>query len=300
MASSDTERASTVPLRRASGVSSNSATVSEAPHSQALRYCNFEDFLEHLAIDQSSASALTMAAAQHMFVAPLPPQWSEQVDESSSRVYFFNRATGESLWMHPQKSIFEELLQEVHSWQPDTSLEEIAVQADAHLRQAQRTAVQALAQWSAFDAPQGPEEAPEFAESSQFYFNATTGESSWADPRQSVEFDLRLRHGILSECMSAFRVLGLPDESSEGEVSSHADGRDLPSLPQSFGENLGELLGSLTLPLRHVERLEVPKAAGPVVRPNLSAGDETVRTEMSYLTARSTVTEDRADAVPSR
>eukprot|EP00913_Durusdinium_trenchii_P034601 g32371.t1 len=89
-----------------------------------------------------------------------------------------------------------------------------------------------------------------------------------------------------------FLRLGLPDESSEGEVSSHADGRDLPSLPQSFGENLGELLGSLTLPLRHVERLEVPKAAGPVVRPNLSAGDETVRTEMSYLTARSTVTED--------
>jgi len=294
MSASDNERGSTStpPLRRTSGVSSNSAVVEESPH-EALSYCNFEDFLEHLCLDQTSASSLAIAAAQQMFAAPLPPQWSEQVDETSSRVYFFNRATGDSLWMHPRKSIFEDLLQEVQSWQPDSSLEDIEARADAHLRQAQRNAVEALVQWSAFDAPQGPEEAPEFAESSQFYFNATTGESSWADPRQSVEFDLRLRHSILSECISAFRVLGLPDESSEGEVSSHADGRDL-ALPQAFGENLGELLGSLTLPLRHIERLELPKAGGPM-RPNVSAGDETGRTELSYLTARSTTTEDRTD-----
>lgn len=293
MAASDSERGpATAPLRRTS-VSSNSAVVEESPRHEALNYCNFEDFLEHLGLDHTSASGLTIAAAQQMFSAPLPPQWSEQVDENSSRVYFFNRATGDSLWMHPQKSIFEDLLQEVQCWQPDNSLEEIAARADAHLRQAQRTAVEALAQWSAFDAPQGPEEAPEFAESSQFYFNATAGESSWADPRQSVEFDLRLRHSILSECISAFRVLGLPDESSEGEVSSHADGRDV-ALPQAFGGDLGELLGSLTLPLRHVERLELPKAGVPI-RPNVSAGDETGRTELSYLTARSTITEDRAD-----
>eukprot|EP00435_Cladocopium_sp_Y103_P042498 s2801_g11.t1 len=125
--------------------------------------------------------------------------------------------------------------------------------------------------------------------SARFYFNATTGESSWADPRQSVEFDLRLRHSILSECISAFRVLGLPDESSEGEAHLQHLRRDV-ALPQAFGGDLGELLGSLTLPLRH-ERLELPKAGVPI-RPNVSAGDETGRTELSYLTARSTITED--------
>lgn len=155
MAASDSERGlATAPLRRTSGVSSNSAVVEESPRHEALNYCNFEDFLEHLGLDHTSASGLTIAAAQQMFSAPLPPQWSEQVDETSSRVYFFNRATGDSLWMHPQKSIFEDLLQEVQCWQPDNSLEEIAARADAHLRQAQRTAVEALAQWSAFDAPQ--------------------------------------------------------------------------------------------------------------------------------------------------
>eukprot|EP00435_Cladocopium_sp_Y103_P050270 s2801_g15.t1 len=54
----------------------------------------------------------------------------------------------------PAESITKDLLQEVQCWQPDNSLEEIAARADAHLRQAQRTAVEALAQWSAFDAPQ--------------------------------------------------------------------------------------------------------------------------------------------------
>ncbi|CAJ1342882.1 unnamed protein product [Effrenium voratum] len=100
---SDSERGSTAPPR----VSSSSAVVEESPHVQALRYCNFEDFLEHLNINHTSPGGMAMAAAQHMFSAPLPPQWSEQIDENSSRVYFFNRATGESLWTHPQKTIFE-------------------------------------------------------------------------------------------------------------------------------------------------------------------------------------------------
>eukprot|EP00435_Cladocopium_sp_Y103_P053172 s2801_g17.t1 len=124
MAASDSERGlATAPLRRTSGVSSNSAVVEESPRHEATRVCtaealsycknprlecNFEDFLEHLGLDHTSASGLTIAAAQQMFSAPLPPQWSEQVDETSSRVYFFNRATGDSLWMHPQKSIFED------------------------------------------------------------------------------------------------------------------------------------------------------------------------------------------------
>ena len=37
----------------------------------------------------------------------------------------------------------QDLLQEVQCWQPDNSLEEIAARADAHLRQAQRNAVEA-------------------------------------------------------------------------------------------------------------------------------------------------------------
>ena len=69
-------------------------------------------------------------------------------------MYFFNRATGESLWMHPQKHIFEELLEEVRAWRMEESLEEVSARAEAHLRGRQRAAVEALAQWSAFEAPQ--------------------------------------------------------------------------------------------------------------------------------------------------
>lgn len=278
MATSDSDRGSLA--RR---VSNSSAVVEEPPSNEALRYCNLEDFLEHLGVDHASAGSLIMAAAQHMFAAPLPPQWSEQVDEGSGRVYFFNRATGESLWQHPQKPLFEEILAEVRCWQPEASVESLVARAERHLRQAQQSALEVLSQWSAFDAPQGPEEAPEFGETSRFFFNATTGESSWADPRQLVDFDLRLRHGILSECMAAFRAHSLPDESSEGELSSHAE-RDT-----SVQElDIRELLGTLSLPLRQLD------AALPGMRPPhaTSAGDDTVRSSMSYLTARSTVTED--------
>eukprot|EP00439_Symbiodinium_sp_Y106_P065450 s94_g10.t1 len=115
---------------------------------------NLEDFLEHLGVDHASAGSLIMAAAQHMFAAPLPPQWSEQVDEGSGRVYFFNRATGESLWQHPQKPLFEEILAEVRCWQPEASVESLVARAERHLRQAQQSALEVLSQWSAFDAPQ--------------------------------------------------------------------------------------------------------------------------------------------------
>lgn len=39
----------------------------------------------------------------------------------------------------------------------------------------------------------------------RFYFNATTGESSWADPRQSVEFDLRF---AIAVDFHKFQVIG--------------------------------------------------------------------------------------------
>lgn len=35
--------------------------------------------------------------------------------ESCRQVYFFNRATGDSLWMHPQKSIFEDSCEFLHN-----------------------------------------------------------------------------------------------------------------------------------------------------------------------------------------
>lgn len=274
------------------------------PADSVLRYCDFRDFLVHLGIDpRVDASGLVMVAAHHMFAAPLPPHWSEQIDESSSRVYFFNRVSGESLWVHPQAELFRELIEDLRCWPPDEPLEGIFARSDAHLRQAHRNAVEGVSQWTSYDAPQGPEEAPEFGDAAQFFFNAITGESRWSDPRQSVEFDLRQRHSILCECIAAhtqnlakMAKMHPSSDSSEGENDLNAN-RSVQALVQ----NLWESIGTLPLPVR---REAAPSEAAPpegARRPaHLPAGDDTVRSSMSYLTARSNAScSPRAD-LPGR
>ncbi|CAE8726356.1 unnamed protein product [Polarella glacialis] len=259
--------------------------------------CNFDDFVPLLGIDEvecKDRTGLVMVAAEHMFAAALPPHWSEQIDESSSRVYFFNAESSESLWMHPQEALFKDLIEEFRTWRQNDSMEAIFARSDSHLRRSQRSAVEAMQQWSAYDAPQGPEEAPEVSlgesaatrgGAAQFYFNAATGESSWSDPRESVEFDLRMRHTILGECIESHsKTLPLfsPSDSSEGENEP----RQPPQRPDSFMQNLWESLGTLPLPLRQAGPSENGPPSGR--RPaQLPAGDDTVRSSMSYLTARS-------------
>lgn len=196
-----------------------------------------------------------------------------------------------------------ETKEDLRCWPPDEPLEGIFARSDAHLRQAHRNAVEGVSQWTSYDAPQGPEEAPEFGDAAQFFFNAITGESRWSDPRQSVEFDLRQRHSILCECIAAhtqnlakMAKMHPSSDSSEGENDLNAN-RSVQALVQ----NLWESIGTLPLPVR---REAAPSEAAPpegARRPaHLPAGDDTVRSSMSYLTARSNAScSPRAD-LPGR
>jgi len=258
---------------------------------QVLRYCDFRDFIRHLGVDpRVDASGIVMVAAHHMFAAPLPPDWSEQIDDESSRVYFFNRLSGESLWVHPQAELYRDLIEEIRCWAPDEPVEAIFQRADAYLRQAHKQGAEVVAEWSAFDAPQGPEDqSPEAGEAAQFFFNAATGESRWTDPRESVEFDLKLRHSILCECIAAHTqtlarmAKGVSSDSSEGE-----DGRGHDHSVQALVQNLWESLGTLPLPARRDAALRLDASPPTSARPlHLPAGDDTVRSSVSYLTARS-------------
>jgi len=266
---------------------------------QVLRHSEFQDFLEHVGVDpDADSSGLLTVAGERMYSAALPPGWSEHVDEASSRVYFFNKLSGESLWVHPQAETFCELIEEIRSWPSDESTEAIFARSDAHLRQAHRQAIEAVSHWSAHDVPEGPEEAPEFSDSTaQFFFNSTTGESRWSDPRQYVEFDLRQRHSILCECMAshshARASKGMSSESSDGE---HERGQDHGV--QAFMQNLWESIGTLPLPVRHeAPAWEASLPSAVVRRPaHLPSGDISVRSSVSYLTARSSTScSPRAD-----
>uniref|UniRef100_A0A7S0FRQ4 WW domain-containing protein n=1 Tax=Pyrodinium bahamense TaxID=73915 RepID=A0A7S0FRQ4_9DINO len=260
---------------------------------QVLQYCDFADFIRTLDIDPSlDASEPVMVAAQWMFASPLPPHWSEQIDESSSRVYFFNRATGESLWMHPREALFKEIIEEVRQWPPDQSLEATCGRSDAHLRQAHSRAVETIKQWSAYSVPQGPEEAPELGRAAQFYFHAASGESSWVDPREDAEFDLRLRHSILCECVASHsQALNrmASSDSSDGDLDGRLSKGGAQALVRSLWESLAPLPPPLAMPVRPADLPPVDSSPGRRPSTALSQGDDTVRSSLTYLSARSTM-----------
>lgn len=264
-----------------------------------LQYCDFEDFVRHLDIDPGlDANDLVMVAAHHMFSAALPPHWSEQIDESSSRVYFYNRASGESLWLHPQEALFKELIAEVRAWGPEQPLEAACSRSQAHLQQAHARAVETIGQWCAYSAPpQGPEEAPEIGRASQFYYNSTTGESCWVNPREGVEFDLRQRHSILCECVAAHAQSLLrtaSSDSSEGEDPRLSSGG-----AQALVRSLWESLAPLPLPLPARPADLPPVSSSPGRRP-LSGGEDAMQSSRSFISARSNMScgEEARDATP--
>lgn len=259
-----------------------------AAEREVMRFCDFTEFTRHLGIDPNTASdSPLMVAARRMFADPLPPLWSEQVDEASSRVYFFHRITGESLWMHPQESLFREIVAEVGAWKADEgeTTESVLARSEGFLRLAHGRALDAIAQWSGpYDVPQGgPEEAaPEDEGAQQFYFNSATGESCWSDPRQSVEFDLRQVHAVLCDCLAAFAA------AQKADVSSEEDDLDRSrTFGQSFRDNL---MLSLKLPLAAMPMDASPPSGAGTARPShLPPEIDTSRSGATYLTARSEV-----------
>lgn len=269
--------------------SARSAADGSGAEYNVLRYCEFRDFLGHLRIEPSAdPSGLVMVAAQAMYQSPLPPNWSEHVDEASSRIYFFNKLAGESAWSHPQDGLFRELISEVSSWDAGESIESVVMRNDTHLRSAHVRAAECINQWSGpYAVNQAPEEEREHGETMRFYYNSVTAESCWADPRQALEFDLRQRHSILSECLRHHMQLVAKMDSSD--TSDGDDGRGLQAMVQDLWESLGTL--PLPLPARQSEN---PPA--DVTPPNgaargnacLPTGEDTVRSSMSFLTARST------------
>lgn len=264
------------------GLGSPPRAGDQAAQSEILRYFDYRDFLAYLGVDpRVDASGIVMVAAHHMFASPMPPGWSEQVEDASSRLYFFNRMTGESAWLHPQDALFRELIDEVRSWRPDEPLDEIVARSDAQLRRAHDRASEAILQWSGpYMMPQLPEECtPESGAAAQFYFNSDTQESRWADPRQPVEFDLRQRYSILCECIAAHAqtLAKMHDlSSSEGEDET-------PPRLQLIVKNLWDSIGTLPLPVR--------KADAPDVAPQDTTSEPRLPSESarSYLTARSTM-----------
>eukprot|EP00928_Gymnodinium_smaydae_P071965 TRINITY_DN55420_c0_g1_i1.p1 TRINITY_DN55420_c0_g1~~TRINITY_DN55420_c0_g1_i1.p1 ORF type:complete len:360 (+),score=90.97 TRINITY_DN55420_c0_g1_i1:40-1080(+) len=194
---------------------------------QGLLRCDFGDFERSLLPSDPGSherGGLLSAALRLMFETPLPPGWAEHVDEPNSRIYFFNALTGESSWAHPQEALFRELIEEVSTWRPDFPVRCVCALRDAHLTAARDQATQTMASWSTCLAQE-----TDRAEPTKYFFNSVTQESTWQDPRESVEFALWQRGAILSGCVD-YHAAQLEEDASDQRPSTSASLRR-PSLP---------------------------------------------------------------------
>lgn len=130
-----------------------------------------------------------------MYALPLPPGWSEEIDEVSDSIFFYDEISDQSAWTHPQEWLFAELLQEVQAWTPEDSTEAIMSKVETHMHEAHAAAVRTISEWTSVPCDQ------ELHGQSEYYVNRTTGESKWVDPRESLEFDLGQRQSVLLACL---------------------------------------------------------------------------------------------------
>lgn len=301
-----------VPDGLPSSPDSTANTNAEPCVFQALQHVDFRDFLQHFGIDpRIAANSLMMVAAHHMFAAPLPPEWTEHFDQSSSRPFFFNGLTGASSWAHPQEKMFRDVLREVRHWRPGHSLEHIHARSQRHLHIARQLAQQALTCWSGphcLDAAaQGPAVLPE--EASHYFFNRVTGESCWIDPRMSVEFDLTQRQCILRACIVEHAQAMAARPSSDS-----SDGRETSAELRTATCGAPKECPGVALRIPERKRLEplpvptrswLPEAVSSDLTPSqtrsrvaalrpfrASCGDDSVRSCMSYVSACSNLSDE--------
>lgn len=281
-----------------------------------LQHCSFKNFAKQLNVHTfTGKTMLVRRALWRMFKTPLPPEWSEHLDADGSELYFFNGLTGESSWYHPWSTLFKRLLDEVESWPAGSSPEEVFRRCDDYMQQEQAAAAAALSLWS---GPYQMQEAtcldvPDGMDFEVFYFNATTGESSWVDPRMTLEFVLLQQHDLVSKLLGDHEQLGKcaspafdPDGS---DYDSDSDSLEHCSAASHYQRaSMYKIVcpaptepsdkASLSLPLgRHSPSAPVTEASPGscmsfLKAPRTPIGEDSVRSHISYRSAFSTFSED--------
>mmetsp|Transcript_50768 Transcript_50768/g.147368 ORF Transcript_50768/g.147368 Transcript_50768/m.147368 type:complete len:918 (+) Transcript_50768:52-2805(+) len=162
-------------------------------------------FFQEMGIDPVKESEM-LWIAEEAFHAPLPPGWTEHIDELG-RAYFHCAATGESAWQHPMDSLFREVvnyyrrIQEVGGfWTVEDELAELEEQIRRD-----------LADWMELFDEHGE----------KFYYNRQTEESRFDDPRNAVYHSLYTRIRMVAKIREHQPLLARaprPDDPTAREV----------------------------------------------------------------------------------
>mmetsp|Transcript_64057 Transcript_64057/g.119042 ORF Transcript_64057/g.119042 Transcript_64057/m.119042 type:complete len:309 (-) Transcript_64057:90-1016(-) len=163
------------------------APVEDWPGLQRPCHLDYQQFLAALgASPLASSSVLQVVQRAHRM--PYPPHWTEEIDTVSGTIYFYHTLRDESSWEHPASAIFLEVLDMVERFRAEKlTVDVLAGHVEAVIMQSQQRATEDLSNWV------GPIE--EGGDS--YYYNNTTQESTWEDPRERWQYDLRVRYDLL-------------------------------------------------------------------------------------------------------
>eukprot|EP00441_Pelagodinium_beii_P041915 CAMPEP_0197632896 /NCGR_PEP_ID=MMETSP1338-20131121/9424_1 /TAXON_ID=43686 ORGANISM="Pelagodinium beii, Strain RCC1491" /NCGR_SAMPLE_ID=MMETSP1338 /ASSEMBLY_ACC=CAM_ASM_000754 /LENGTH=1198 /DNA_ID=CAMNT_0043204473 /DNA_START=88 /DNA_END=3684 /DNA_ORIENTATION=+ len=160
-------------------------------------------YVHSLGIDHVRESEM-LWIAEEAYHAPLPPGWTEHVDDSG-RTYFYNMNIRESLWQHPLDEVFVEIanywrrvIKAGGFWDVDEELAEI----EERIRQD-------LSDWMELYDEQG----------NKFYFNRSTEESCFDDPRHSTYHSLYTRIRLVNMMKEKLPLLAIAPRPSEPIVN---------------------------------------------------------------------------------
>jgi len=163
------------------------APVEDWPGLQKPCHLDYQQFLAALGISPLSSSSV-LQVVQRSHSMPYPPHWTEEIDTVSGTIYFYHTLRDESSWEHPAAAIFLEVLAMVEQFRAEKlTVDVLAGRVEAAVMQAQQRATEDLCSWV------GPIE--EGADT--YYYNSATQESTWEDPRERWQYNLRVRYDLL-------------------------------------------------------------------------------------------------------
>mmetsp|Transcript_120677 Transcript_120677/g.341228 ORF Transcript_120677/g.341228 Transcript_120677/m.341228 type:complete len:469 (-) Transcript_120677:157-1563(-) len=142
---------------------------------------------------------------------PLPPGWSEEVDDSGT-VYFWNHCRSEATWQHPLISVFSStLVAATEMVRQALTIGDVVAAIAGHLKDAEAEASRSLKVWSGPHVEDGSAHG-DGSFGSGFYHNESTGESSWENPLEALQYELYARHWLFSRLLQHLNG-NLPDDA---------------------------------------------------------------------------------------
>jgi len=164
------------------------------------------EYVKALGIDPIKEGSF-LWIAEDAFSAPLPPAWGEHLDEDG-RVYYHKAVTNESTWIHPMDQTFREIV----NFQRDIITTGGFWHIDEELKRAEDEIREKLKSWMELFDEHGE----------KFYYNKTTEDSTYDDPRVTYYHDLFYKIKQVAHMKEKHPLLARAQKPEEKEVEDTA------------------------------------------------------------------------------